>query len=167
MRTCTYQCFASCADALTNCANGAMYSNDSTSNISYNVCTMCTALEKMLLIKNTNFFADIKCHRKDIDKYLPKQINISFVNLITLYQIILAVLTLLEGHDHMSKIIDVEVSAFSECFLLYYYSYYNTDQSESGETFQHQLINISSPGDPCYTVKPSLVSVFLYSKNEN
>ena len=65
MRTCTYNSFASCADALTNCANGA---NDSTSNICYN---FYTALEKMLLIKIL-FLADIKYHRRDLDKYLPR-----------------------------------------------------------------------------------------------
>ena len=48
MPTCTYQCFASCADALTNCANGPRWFIDSTSNICYN---FYTALEKMLLIK--------------------------------------------------------------------------------------------------------------------
>ena len=48
MRTCTYESFAYWAGALTNCANGARWIYDSTSNICYN---FCTALEKMLLIK--------------------------------------------------------------------------------------------------------------------
>ena len=43
----------------------------------------------MLQIERNFFFADIKYHRRDIDKY----------------------------RDHMSKVTDVEVSAFSECFL--------------------------------------------------
>ena len=48
MRTCTYNSFASCADAPTNCANGTRWSIVSTSNICYN---FCTVLEKMLLIR--------------------------------------------------------------------------------------------------------------------
>ena len=53
MRTCTYESFAYWAGTLTNCANGARWICDSTSNICYN---FCTALEKMLLIKILFFF---------------------------------------------------------------------------------------------------------------
>ena len=48
MRTCTYYFIVSWAGAPTNCANGARWITDSTSNICYN---FCTALEKMLLTK--------------------------------------------------------------------------------------------------------------------
>ena len=48
MRTCTYYNIVSWAGALTNCANGASWITDSTSNICFK---FCTALEKMLLIR--------------------------------------------------------------------------------------------------------------------
>ena len=43
------------------------------------------------------------------------------------------ILTLLEGYDHMSKVTDVEVSAFSECFLLTY----GVDATLSIDQYQH------------------------------
>ena len=112
--------FASCADALTNTANGTRWSNDSTSNICYN---FCTALEKMLLIKIL-FFRWHKISPKGyrqvftkIDKHHLSQLNNVIWNNLSGLDLERKYRSHVKGRDHMSKVTDVKVSTFSECFL--------------------------------------------------
>ena len=115
MRTCTYNSFASCADALTICANAAMWINDSTSNISHN---FFTALEKMHLIK-TLFF---RWHRISPKGYRQVFTKIDKHHVCQLNNVILSNLSgldLVRRSRSMSKVTDMDVSAFSECFLFF------------------------------------------------
>ena len=114
MRTCTYYCLVYWADALTNCANVARWINDSTSNICYN---FCTVLQKMFLITILFF----RWHKISPEGYRQVFTKIDKHHLCQLDNVIL---DNLRGHDHMSKVTDVEVSAFSECFLFSFHFFF-------------------------------------------